>query len=112
MNERGHFHEDDVALLRGVFDRGARLTKPEARARYGIEERRFRAAVSELRRRGYPVVSFSEQGNTYRKAVDVQELDHFINELRSRRDDLNVQVMQLETTGARRSLNPQMRMAI
>lgn len=81
--------EADVLLLAGVFDRGARLTKPEARARYGLGERRFRKAVNALRHDGYPVVSDSDAGSVYRKATSASELTTFRErELRSRAMDL------------------------
>lgn len=85
-------NEEHIALLRGVFDRGARLTKAEARARYGIGERQFRASVSALREQGYPVVSSSEEGSTYRKARSESELEVFIHaEIDSRAMDLLAQ---------------------
>lgn len=72
-------HEGDVATLRAAFEAGSALTKELAMFTYAIPERRFRAAVAALRAEGYPVVSFSEAGSTYRKAKDADEMERFID---------------------------------
>lgn len=82
MSERAQYataKQSDVAVLRTAFDRWQRLTKDEAEKAYGIPERRFRAAVAALRAEGYPVVSWSSEGSTYRKARDIAELDLFLD---------------------------------
>jgi hypothetical protein len=94
----------DVALLAALFSEGRALTKDVGRTRYGIAERRFRAAVAALRLTGMPIVSFSEPGSTYHLAHDEGELDHFINEIRSRRDELDAVVRALSTPEARRRI--------
>lgn len=69
----------DVAVLRHSLEHGAAWTKTQAEQSLGIPERRFRAAVAALRAEGYPVVSWSEEGSTYRKARDRAEVDRFID---------------------------------
>jgi hypothetical protein len=69
----------DVDRLRASLDRGAAWTKEQAAMTLEIPERRFRAAIAVLRAQGYPVVSWSEEGSTYRKAKDITELDRFID---------------------------------
>jgi hypothetical protein len=71
--------DTDVAKIRELFDAGIALTKEIARERYIIPDRRFRAAVAALRAEGYPCVSWSSEGSTYRKARDIAELDAFID---------------------------------
>lgn len=71
---------DDADVLRAAFDRGDELTKEVAQARYGWGDRRFRSIVEALRDEGYPVVSFSEHGSTYRKAASAAEADRFVDE--------------------------------
>lgn len=79
----------DVALLRALFGEGRELTKAIAKDRYHIEPRGFRAAVSELRRQGVPVVSRSSAGSTYRLAKSEEEAETFVAaELMSRATDL------------------------
>jgi len=79
----------DVALLKALFGEGRELTKQVALDRYRIPARRFRAAVSELRRQGYPVVSWSIAGSVYRRAASEAELDAFVRaEILSRATDL------------------------
>jgi hypothetical protein len=82
----------DVALLKALFAEGKELTKQIALDRYRIPGRRFRASVSELRRGGYPIVSFSTAGSTYRIARSEAELETFIRaEILSRASDLFTQ---------------------
>lgn len=71
--------EEDVNVLLKAFNVGRALTKEEGRALYGIPERRFRAAVARLREQGEPIVSWSEEGSTYRMAKDADEAERFIN---------------------------------
>lgn len=86
----------DVACLRRAFDDGHQYTKDSALSGFGIPERRFRAAVSALRHEGYPVISESGQGSTYRRARTYAELEHFIaTELNPRANDLMAQARQL-----------------
>jgi hypothetical protein len=71
-------HDADVSTLLAAFNRGEALTKEQGRTRYGIPERRFRAAVSKLRDQGEPIVSWSQEGSTYRMARDAAEADQFL----------------------------------
>ena len=88
--------EDAVARVRELLDAGAQIVRAEVRQMLDMDERKFRAAVSDLRRRGYPVISSSEQGSTYRKARSRDELETFIaRELRPRAVDLLEQEHQL-----------------
>lgn len=68
----------DVVVLLDAFNRGEALTKDLGLQRYGIPERRFRAAVSKLRDIGEPIVSWSQEGSTYRMARDAAEADRFL----------------------------------
>jgi hypothetical protein len=82
----------DVRLVRTLLDEGRSLQKAEVKRRWGIEPRKFRAAISELRRQGYPVVSWSTAGSVYRKAHDEAELEAFLKaEILSRATDLFTQ---------------------
>ena len=93
--------EDAVARVRELLDGGAEIVRAEVRAILDMDERRFRAAVSILRRRGYPVISSSEQGSTYRKARSREELEAFIGrELRPRAIDLLEQEQRLREHAA------------
>lgn len=93
--------EDTVARVRELLDGGAEIVRAEVRAVLDMDERKFRAAVSMLRRRGYPVVSSSEQGSTYRKARSREELEAFIaRELRPRAIDLLEQEQRLHEHAA------------
>jgi hypothetical protein len=95
-NEHGTAQERDVATLRRAFDAGARLTKELAKG-MGMTERGFRAAVRALRLTGYPVISESAQGSTYRKAETRAELEHFMaTEIHPRAVDLLEQEYQLK----------------
>ena len=88
--------EDTVARVRELLDGGAEIVRADVRAVLDMDERKFRAAVSILRRRGYPVISSSEQGSTYRKARSREELEAFIaRELRPRAIDLLEQEQRL-----------------
>lgn len=88
--------EDAVARVRELLDDGAEIVRAEVRTVLDMDERKFRAAVSVLRRRGYPVISSSEQGSTYRKARSREELEAFIGrELRPRAIDLLEQEKRL-----------------
>lgn len=92
---------DAVARVRVLLDAGGEIVRAEVRAVLDMDERKFRAAVSELRRGGYPVISSSEQGSTYRKARSREELDAFIaRELRPRAVDLLEQEHQLREHAA------------
>lgn len=103
MTDRAEYataKEADVARVRDLFDKGAALTKERAVAIHGIPERRFRAAVAALRAAGYPVVSWSEEGSTYRKARDIAELDLFIDsELLPRMRKLEREARAMRTFG-------------
>jgi hypothetical protein len=115
VSERSDYAQaeiDDVHRLELAFEHGAELTKDLAKKTMGIPERRFRAAVSELRRRSYPVVSFSEQASTYRKAVNVQELERFIDsELVTRAREIEQRIRALrERASSWRSEGPQQRL--
>ncbi len=82
----------DVALLKVLFAEGKELTKQIALDRYRIPARRFRSAVSELRRSGYPVVSWSAKDSTYHLARSEDELESFLKaEILSRATDLFAQ---------------------
>ncbi len=90
-------HEGDVALIRDAFERGQELTKDLALSLFDITDRRFRLAVNALRHRGYPVISESAQGSTYRRARDLDDLRAFIaREIRPRAVDLLEQEHQLK----------------
>lgn len=79
----------DVALLRALFSEGRELTKTIALDRWHIGGRQFRAAVSELRRQGVPIVSRSAAGSVYRMARSEDEVEEFVkSELLSRATDL------------------------
>ncbi len=96
VNEFGTALERDVANLRRLFDGGAHLTKDQAKS-MGMNERGFRAAVRALRLTGYPVISESAQGSTYRKAESRAEIEHFMaTELHPRAVDLLEQEYQLK----------------
>lgn len=86
MNEHGGPRERDVRILEVLLvDEKRSLTKEQARARYGLPERRFRAAISELRLRGVPLVAFSTEGSVYRLARTEAEATEFVEaELLSR----------------------------
>lgn len=82
----------DVAVLREAFDEGRAFTKDTAAEQLGIPERRLRAAVSELRRLGYPVYSTSQQGSRYRRCRNQAELEELIaREIHPRAVDLLTQ---------------------
>lgn len=88
--------EDAIARVRELLERGAEIVRAEVRDVLDMDERKFRAAVSDLRRHGYPVISSSEQGSTYHKAHSPEELEAFIaRELRPRALDLLEQEHQL-----------------
>jgi hypothetical protein len=94
--------QEDIEVLRQSLDTGAEWTKDSWRAVMGWNERRFRATVAALREIGYPVISTSEQGSTYRKAWSEQELEDFIRrELLSRIRHLDYQVAALRNGAAR-----------
>jgi hypothetical protein len=102
--EYGKARPHDVALVRTLLEEGRELQKTDVAKRWHIPDRRFRAAVAALRIVGVPVVSFSEAGSTYRLAKDVDELEHFINEIRSRRAELDAIVRALSTPEARKRI--------
>ena len=92
--------EGDVDYLRRCFDEGHEITKGDATSAHGIPERRFRAAIAQLRADGYPVVSWSEQGSVYRKASDVAEMSRFIDtELVPRIRKLEREARAMRTNG-------------
>jgi hypothetical protein len=98
--------ESDVVAIQGAFEAGQQLTKDDASRIYRIPERRFRAAVAAMRANGYPVVSWSEEGSTYRKAKDIAELDLFIDsELLPRMRKLEREARAMRTRG-RDHFNP------
>lgn len=98
----GRARTSDVDMLREVFASGRAIAKDEARSRYGIGPRQFRAAVSELRTQGVPIVSFSAEGSTYRFARSQEELDAFIEqELVSRSRVLEQQIRALRESSSR-----------
>lgn len=97
---------NDIERVREALERGGELDKRAAFATMKIPERRFRKAVSSLRAEGYPVVSWSERGSRYRKAIDQAELDTFIaSEIDSRIADLATQKAALQRE-RRRWLEP------
>jgi len=87
----------DVALLKALLVGERReLTKAIALERYRIPPRRMRAAISELRRQGVPIVSFSAAGSTYRLAHSEAEAEAFVAaEVMSRATDLLEQARQI-----------------
>lgn len=94
--------EGDVLKLRDSFEAGSEWTKDAAAVHFDMSERRFRAAVAALRATGYPVVSYSEEGSTYRKAKDVREVDHFIDtELLPRMRKLEAEARAMRTLSRR-----------
>lgn len=102
MTEHGAPRERDVQIVQALLDGKRELTKEFMQARQRMEPRRFRAAVSELRRRGYPVVSDSAEGSTYRKAKTQEELEAFIEaELVSRARVLEGQIRALREAAPR-----------
>jgi len=101
MKQRAEYtvaKQEDIEVLRQSLDTGAEWTKESWRAVMGWNERRFRATVAALREIGYPVISTSEQGSTYRKAWSEAELEDFIRrELLSRIRHLDYQVSALRS---------------
>lgn len=94
--------QEDIETLRLSLDTGAEWTKESWRAVMGWSERRFRATISALREIGYPVISTSEKGSTYRKAWSEKELEEFIfRELQSRIRHLDYQVFALRSEAPR-----------
>jgi len=93
MTDHGAPRERDVRVLEVLLVEEKReLTKDEARRRWGLPERRFRAAVSEMRLRGYAVVSHSSEGSRYRMARSYAEVQEFVeSEVRSRARVLEAQ---------------------
>jgi len=91
--------EADVEVLRDAFESGNAYTRQQAHLELAIGDRQFRAAVSELRAHGYPVVTELDDENgkaVYHKARSREELEDFIEaELWSRATDLLEQVHQL-----------------
>ena len=88
----------DVALLKVLLLEGKELTKEIALSRYRIPSRRMRAAISDLRRQGMPIVSYSAAGSTYRMARDEREAEDFVRtELMSRATDLLEQSRQIRS---------------
>lgn len=87
----------DVALLKVLLVSERRqLTKAIALEQYRIPARRMRATISELRRQGVPIVSYSTEGSTYRMALDEAEAEQFVAaELMSRATDLLEQARQI-----------------
>lgn len=86
----------DVERLRTSLDAGAEWTRDRAYRSFRWNERRFRSAVAELRKEGYPVISVSEQGNVYRKAKTRSECEAFIErELVSRTRKLEEQIREM-----------------
>jgi hypothetical protein len=87
--DAGQAQPRDVALLKALLLEGKELTKELVLNRYRIPGRRMRAAISDLRRQGMPIVSFSAAGSTYRMARDEREAEDFVrSELMSRATDL------------------------
>lgn len=102
MSDHGAARHRDVEVVRVLLEEGRELTKEETRRRWGVPERRFRAAVSALRLEGYPVISGSTEGSTYRKAISMTELDSFIDaELVSRTRVLEQQIRELRQSAPR-----------
>lgn len=105
MKQRGEYtiaRQDDIEVLRQSFDVGAEWTKESWRAVMGWNERRFRATVAALRELGYPVISSSEKGSSYRKAWSEAELEQFIHrELQSRIRHLDYQIAALRNAAPR-----------
>lgn len=103
MTEHGAPRERDVRILRVLLvDEKRSLTKELVRTRWNIPERRFRAACSELRLRGVPIVSWSAEDSAYRLAKDAAELEAFIEqELASRARVLEGQIRALREAAPR-----------
>ena len=102
MTDHGAPRERDVQIVRILLEEGRALSKDEVRSRWGLPERRFRAAVSALRIEGYPVISDSTEGSTYRKARNEDELERFIaGELVSRTRVLEQQIRALRESAPR-----------
>jgi len=105
MKQRAEYtvaRQDDIVVLRDSLDRGVEWTKDQAKVSLGWNERRFRATVAALREVGYPVISTSEKGSTYRKAWSEEELEEFIHrELSSRIRHLDHQISALRAASRR-----------
>jgi hypothetical protein len=71
--------DTDVNILLRAFERGQSFTKDQAKNELGIPDRRFRAAVAQLREQGEPIVSWSEEGSVYRMARDAEEAHRFVD---------------------------------
>jgi len=115
MSERGAPRERDVRVLEVLLvDEKRELTKDEARRRWGLPDRRFRAAVSELRLRGVPIVAMSSEGSTYRLAKTEQEAEAFVeSEILSRARVLEAQARAIrEHLAERFGVAEQLAMAI
>jgi hypothetical protein len=83
MTDRSEYataKDGDVLILLSQFEKGVAFTKEQALRDLGIPDRRFRAAVAKLREQGEPIVSWSEEGSTYRMARDAQEAERFIDQ--------------------------------
>jgi len=104
---------DDVTKLRESLERGAQWTKDAAKRTWGWNERRFRAAVAELRQHGYPVISSSEEGSVYRKARSRAEVEEFIErELVSRTRKLEEQIREMRRAADKHFGSDQLKIAI
>ena len=103
VTDPGAPRERDVRILAVLLvDEKRSLTKDLVRKRWNIPERRFRAACSELRLRGVPIVSWSAEDSAYRMAKDAAELDAFIeHELVSRARVLEGQIRALREAAPR-----------
>lgn len=105
MKQRAEYtvaRQEDIEILRASLDTGAEWTKDSWRTVMGWNERRFRATVAALREIGYPVISTSEKGSTYRKAWSEGELEDFIRrELSSRIRHLDYQISALRSAAHR-----------
>lgn len=94
--------QEDIEILRQSLDTGAEWTKESWRQVMGWNERRFRATVAALREIGYPVISSSEKGSTYRKAWSESEVEEFIRrELSPRIRHLDYQISALRSAAPR-----------
>jgi hypothetical protein len=99
---------EDIEILRQSLDVGSEWTKDQAKISLGWNERRFRATVAALREEGYPVISSSEKGSTYRKAWSEHELEEFIRrELSPRIRHLDYQISALRAAAPRHFAPPE-----
>lgn len=99
MKQRAEYtlaRQEDMEVLRTSMDVGVEWTRDMAKTQLRWNDRRFRATIAALREIGYPVISTSEHGSSYRKAWSETELEQFIyRELSSRIRRLDYQIAAL-----------------